>query len=210
MKLLLHYEKISVMAENQNPILKPIVTCLEKNCNNCSLSDIIHCHFTLSQYIKFMISSLPSLILGAFGIIRLDNRFLIPWILFCVIFFSLIETRVLCSHCPHYGEQGIFLRCWAARGLLKLWRWRLGPLSTIEKVVLLGGFVLIWSYPLPFLIFGSMWFLLGAYILASVSFFGILQWQFCRYCINLYCPLNSVPGAIKSEFYKKNPSVEPL
>lgn len=203
MILLLHYEKFSVMTKNQNPSLKPISTCLENSCKDCGLPGIIHCHFSLSQYIKFMISSLPGFILGAIGIISVENRLLIPWILFCVIFFSGIETRVLCSHCPHYGEAGIFLRCWAALGFLKLWKWRLGPLSIMEKIILLGGFLLIWLYPLPFLVIGKMWILLMGYSLSTVGFFVILQWQFCSHCINLYCPLNRVPANVRNEFYKK-------
>jgi len=198
------------MAENQKPSIKPISTCLENSCKDCSLPGIIHCHFSLFQYIKFMISSLPGFVLGAIGIIRFDNHFLTYWIVSCVIFFAVIETRVLCSHCPHYGEPGIILKCWAARGLVKLWSWRLGPLSVFEKVILLGGFGLIWTYPIPFLIIGNMWLLLLAYSLATVAFFGILQWQFCRHCINLYCPLNRVPEDTRNEFYIRNPTVKSL
>ncbi len=195
------------MTQSEKHSIQPISTCLAENCKDCSLSVNLSCHFSLFQHIKFMISALPGFLLGAVGINRIGNYFLIPWILFCVIFFGIIEIRVLCSHCPHYGEPGISLRCRAAWGLLKLWKWRLGPMSAIEKIILLGGFSVIWIYPLPFLIIGSRWFLLLAYTFATLGFFGFLNWQFCRHCINIYCPLNSVPDNIKNELYKQNPAL---
>ena len=48
----------------------------------------------------------------------------------CVGFFGFIETRVLCSHCPHYAEEGASLRCWANYGSPKLFKYRPGPMST--------------------------------------------------------------------------------
>ena len=113
----------------------------------------------------------------------------------------------MCAHCPHYAEPGPVLRCWANHGSPKLWKYRPGPMSRAEKVIFLGGFVLIWGYPLLFLMWGMAWFLLLVYVMTTAGFFMTLKLFFCTQCMNFACPLNGVDKATRQAFFKQNPEV---
>lgn len=151
-----------------------------------------------------MVLAGPGLVLGALGLRAAGWPCLLGWIVFCVGFFGLIEVRVLCTHCPHYLEPGLVLSCWANRGSPKLWRPRRGPLSWIEKAILVGGFGLIWGSPLAALLQSARWVLLLAFIGASAAFFVLLKRFFCTRCINLACPLSAVEPAVREEFKRLN------
>ena len=152
--------------------LKPIATCVRSNCRDCRLQGLIHCHFDLFDLAKFILAVLPSFILGALGIRMIDSNLILPWVVLCVGFFGFVEIKILCSHCPHYAEPGNFLRCWANHGSPKLWKYRPGPLSPIEKIVLLGGFGMVWGYPLVFLILG------GGFVV-TYSICAVKYWFLC-------------------------------
>jgi hypothetical protein len=184
---------------------KPIATCVSESCRDCRLRGLVHCHFDLFDLAKFILAVLPSFLVGALGIRLIDGDLLLPWVAICVGFFGFVEIIVLCSHCPHYAEPGNFLRCWANHGSPKLFKYRPGPLTPIEKFILLGGFGIIWGYPLVFLILGKVWLILIAFVLLSVVFFVILKRKFCSQCMNFACPLNTVTGEVRELFYELNP-----
>lgn len=72
---------------------------------------------------------------------------------------------------------------------------------------LLGGFVIIWGYPLLFLISGLQWFLLIVYVLSVAGFFMTLKTFLCSQCMNFACPLNAVEDEIRRDFFYRNPEV---
>ena len=186
---------------------KPIATCSSETCEGCEVANSIHCHFSLKDLIHFLTVCLPSLFLGGWGIANMGTWFLAPWIVFMCGYFWFLEIRVMCSHCPHYGEPGSSLKCWANYGAPKIWYYRPGPMNFLEKFLFLGGFALIWGYPLYFLISGSQWFLLFVYALSTVSGAMTLKLFFCTRCMNFACPLNGVDEATKHAFFKQNPQV---
>ena len=122
-------------------------------------------------------------------------------------FFGFLEIRVMCSHCPHYAEPGYSLKCWANYGSPKLWRYRPGPMILIEKTIFFGGFIVVWGYPLLFLLAGSQWFLLIVYVLSTTGFFMTLRKYFCSQCINFACPLNTVGETARRGFFDRNPEI---
>jgi hypothetical protein len=122
-------------------------------------------------------------------------------------FFGFIEIRVMCSHCPHYAEEGKSLKCWANYGSPKLWKYRPGPMSAKEKTVFFGGLVAVFGYPLGFFINGGLWYLLGLYILLTAGFYTTLKRSFCSKCMNFACPLNGVPDPVRQKFWECNPVV---
>lgn len=130
------------------------------------------------------------------------------WIAICFGFFGLLEIRVMCSHCPHYAEEGSTLKCWANHGSPKLWKYRPGPMSVTENVLFVAGLVAVWGYPVPFMAIGGRWFLLGLYLLLSAGFFATLKLFLCTQCMNFACPLNAVPNAARSAFFQRNPLVD--
>lgn len=90
---------------------KPIATCISKTCDNCTVSNALHCQFTLRDFIHFLLISLPCFLLGGAGIYHISGWMLIPWLIFIIGYFGFIEIRVMCSHCPHYAEEGSSLKC---------------------------------------------------------------------------------------------------
>jgi hypothetical protein len=124
-----------------------------------------------------------------------------------VAFFGFIEIRVMCSHCPHYAENGSSLGCWANHGSPKLWKYRPGPMSTTENLAFFGGLVVVWGYPVTFFIIGGLWFLLILYVFLTTSFFVTLKMFLCSKCINFACPLNGVPEKTRLKFFERNSSV---
>jgi len=186
---------------------KPIATCVSETCNGCPVGETLHCHFSLRDLIHFLLIALPSFLVGGAGIYHRNGWMLILWLIMVVGYFGFIEIRVMCSHCPHYAEPGSSLKCWANYGSPKIWKYRPGPMTLIEKIVFLGGFVVVWGYPLFFLIPGHQWFLLIVYALTVAGFFMTLNKFLCSQCINFSCPMNTVQDEVRRSFFERNPDV---
>lgn len=186
---------------------KPIATCVSEICNVCPVGETLHCHFSLRDLIHFLLIASPSFLVGGAGIYHRNGWMLILWLIMVVGYFGFIEIRVMCSHCPHYAEPGSSLKCWANYGSPKIWKYRPGPMTLIEKIVFLGGFVVVWGYPLFFLIPGHQWFLLIVYVLTVAAFFMTLKTFFCSQCINFACPMNTVQDEVRRLFFERNPEV---
>jgi len=130
-----------------------------------------------------------------------------PWLIIILGYFGFVEIRVMCSHCPHYAEEGRSLKCWANYGSPKIWKYRPGPMTLGEKVIFFAGFALIWGYPLFFLLVCFSWFLLVVYILTVASFFATLRRFLCSQCMNFACPLNTVAHEVRKDFLERNPTI---
>jgi hypothetical protein len=193
--------------ENTDPHNKPIATCRSETCNDCPISNTLHCHFTVKDLISFLCVAVPAFLVGGVGIYNINIWMLVPWLLIIVGYFGFIEIRVLCAHCPHYAEPYTMLRCWANYGSPKLWKYRPGPMQRKEEVVFVGGFVIIWGYPLVFLVLSLQWFLLIAYTFASAGFFIALRTFFCSQCMNFACPFNRVDHETRKLFFERNPDI---
>lgn len=187
---------------------KPLATCASASCEGCPLQSRVHCHFSQHDLTSFMLSVAPSFLLGGLGIVLFNAWWLIPWIAFILAFFGAIEIRVLCSHCPHYAEAGKALQCWANYGSPRLWRFRPGPMALWEKVVLLGGFAIIWGYPMVFMAISGRWLLLALMAFAFAGFVYALQTRNCNQCMNFACPLNRVDAATRQAFFERNPAIK--
>ena len=186
---------------------KPLATCSASDCNDCPVSNDLHCHFHARQLVHFYLISLPGFLIGGAGVLAVGWVPLAVWIGIIVAYFGLIEIRVMCSHCPHYAEPGKTLACWANHGSPKLWKYRPGPMSAMEKLVFLAGLVVVWAYPVPFFVIAELWFLLALYGLTSAAFFATLKMFLCSQCMNFACPLNSVGEAARERFFQRNPSI---
>lgn len=80
-------------------------------------------------------------------------------------------------------------------------------MSTAEKMVFFGGLVVVWGYPIAFIIGAGLWFLLGLYVLLTTGFLVTLKMFLCSQCMNFACPLNGVPDSARALFFERNPSV---
>lgn len=186
---------------------KPIATCESISCDDCKIKKTLHCHFHLKDLIHFLLIALPPFLLGGWGIYNVSAWWLILWIIFVIAFFGFIEIRVMCSHCPHYAESPTSLKCWANYGSPKLWKYRPGPMIIVEKAIFFTGFIIVWGYPLLFMIIYKQIFLMIIYLISTGGFFMTLKIFMCSQCMNFACPLNSVDEKIRDQFFKKNPSV---
>lgn len=185
-----------------------LYTCKEESCEQCSASGEIVCHFTGKSLAMFLYLNLPLLILGGFFIARLDSGLFLSWILFMIAYFGFIEIRVMCSHCPHYGEPGLkSLKCWANYGAPKIWKYRPGPMSNLEKVIFLSGLLFIFALPVFPLIISADYIFLGFYVLLLLRWKTGLKTLYCSSCINFACPLNAVIDEVREVFFEKNPVV---
>jgi len=187
------------------PVDQPIATCTEASCEDCPVRSKVHCHFAQHDLTSFLLSVAPSFLLAGAGIVLVSAWWLIPWIAFILAFFGAIEIRVLCAHCPHYAEPGKSLQCWANYGSPRLWKFRPGPMALWEKIVLFGGFALIWGFPMALMALSGQWLLLGLTVLATIVFFYRLQIRNCNQCFNFACPLNRVDAATRRAFRERNP-----
>ena len=182
----------------------PIATCDASDCTECPVADSIHCHFRPAELTHFLLISMPAFLVGGAGVLAVGLTPLLVWIAVIVGFFGFVEIRVMCSHCPHYAEEGATLKCWANHGSPKLWKYRPGPMSTAENVVFFGGLVVVWGYPLAFFVVSGLWLLLGLYALLTTGFFVTLKMFLCSQCMNFACPLNGVPDPVRAAFFKRN------
>jgi hypothetical protein len=186
---------------------KPIATCVASECIDCPVSKKVHCHFRPQELAHFLLICLPGFIVGGAGVLAWGVWSLVFWIAIIIGFFGFLEIRVMCSHCPHYAEDGTTLGCWANHGAPKLWKYRPGPMSLIEKMIFCGGLAVVWGYPLPFIVIGRLWFLLALYVLSNAAFFATLKLFLCTQCMNFACPLNSVGRATRDQFLQRNPTI---
>jgi hypothetical protein len=185
----------------------PIATCDASGCEGCRAAESVQCHFGPGDLIHFYLISLPVFLVGGAGILAVGMVPLLIWIGVLVAFFGFIEIRVMCSHCPHYAEEGSTLRCWANYGSPKLWKYRPGPMSTAENLVFFAGLAAVFGYPLGFLVAGGLWFLLVLYLLLATAFAVSLKRFLCSKCMNFACPLNGVPEPARRLFWAQNPRV---
>ena len=80
-------------------------------------------------------------------------------------------------------------------------------MTFLEKCIFFVGFVLIWGYPLIFLIADFQLFLLVVYLLSISGFFMTLRMFLCSQCMNFACPLNTVKNEVRRGFFERNPEI---
>jgi len=186
---------------------KPIATCTSDTCDDCAVSETLHCHFTPKDLIHFLLMASPPFLLGGAGICHVSGWWLLPWLIIIIGYFGFVEIRVMCSHCPHYAEEGDSLKCWANYGSPKIWEYRPGPMAFWEKAVFFLGFALVGGYPLYFLVSELQLFLLIVYLITLGGFYLTLRTFLCSQCMNFACPLNTVSEEVREEFFQRNPEV---
>jgi len=135
---------------------------------------------------------------------------------FVVLFFTVIEIRVLCRHCPFYSRGGSFLRCYANHGLPKIWSFQPRPANLLEQATLILSFLLMGGAPILIELNGlailhgttSRQIYTGltyASILTIVGFFTLLGLHFCPRCVNFSCPFNRTPCELRQKYLDRNP-----
>lgn len=199
-------------------------------CSRCELQGKLRCKFNRKDTAKFATYVIPFFFSGFFGmcltgIVTGNWFFLIGYLSFLILFFTLIESRILCRHCPYYAKPGRSLKCYANEGFPKIWRYEPKPMNRIEKmsfiicIFLFGSFPIftelygIWYLSINYASYGLIAFLgfLGITIATSLAVFAWiigLNLSFCSSCINFSCPFNKVPKKIVEPYLEKNPTLK--
>jgi hypothetical protein len=178
----------------------------KQQCTNCSLNSSLMCRYETRDTTHFFMIFLPLLVTSIGGVIASGLGWcLFGWLGYMLLFFFVWEARVLCSHCPYWAEEGRVLKCHANYGVIKIWKYRPGPMSRSEQVQFIVGALLVVLIPFALLIIGRE-YLLAVIALSSGVSFGYLLWKnICNRCVNFSCPLNNVPKEIKNQFLNQNP-----
>jgi hypothetical protein len=187
---------------------KPCTAKPASECNDCTLNSVLMCRYEIGDSVHFFMIILPFFVAAIGGVIAAGfGWWLFGWLAYMLFFFFVWEARVLCSHCPYWAEDGSVLHCHANYGVVKLWRYRPGPMNRSERMQFLAGVLIFVLYPLVILIVGQE-YLLAAIGLASAGSFGyLLRRNICNRCVNFSCPLNNVPPETRRAFFARNPVI---
>lgn len=175
-------------------------------CTTCGIEGGLNCRFSWGDLLYFFvlfappaITAVAGMVLGGYG------PWLLAWAGYMIFFFFVWEARVLCSHCPFWAEDTRVLHCLANHGVIKLWRYRPGPMSRSEGVQFLVGAGVLILFPFPFMLLGSQYVLALATLAGMTAFAFSLVKNICPRCINFSCPLNGVPKATVDAYLRQNP-----
>jgi hypothetical protein len=175
-------------------------------CNDCQIASSLMCRFNMQDLTGFLLGFLPfgiaivaGMILGGYG------WYLLGWLAFWILFFFVWEARVLCSHCPFWGEEGRILHCHANYGVIKIWGFHPEPMSKLEKAQFIIGVSLFVAYPFIFMLLGGQYLLALIALSAALNFGFSLKRNVCARCINFSCPMNSVPKSLVDRYLRQNP-----
>jgi hypothetical protein len=194
--------------------MRELCIWMEKsNCDDCELKGFLHLHpyFKHSLYfaISFSLILIPAILRLVFGFGGISILIFSVWVGFAIFFFCVWESKVLCSHCPHYSKTSQkILHCGINSGIYKITNYNPNPMSKQEKVQFIIGAVILIAYPLPFLIisYQILFFILTCCGIAI--WITTIQLKHCRECINFSCPLNRVSEDLKVQFFEKNPQLK--
>ncbi|MHA1198550.1 MAG: hypothetical protein ACTSQF_04265 [Candidatus Heimdallarchaeaceae archaeon] len=203
------------------------------NCAECEIEGKLICFVNKKFANRFTIGNIVYRILAIaifiFSGLLIDHWWmLISYSIVLVLTFTIIEPRLLCSHCPFYEKEGKCLKCWALRGMPKLWKYRPEPISQSEKILMLifGSFIDL--FPLVgatwgITVFGlnytnpdSVFLFAGIAIIISTLLFMVVAGYFskvllgnaCKRCANFSCSMNKVPKELIDKFLGKNPKMK--
>lgn len=174
-------------------------------CADCCLDDRLMCRFDRRDLLAFLFIFLPFGAAAVAGLIEAGFWWaIVAWLACWVFFFFVLEGRVLCSHCPCWAEDGRVLRCHANYGVVKLWRYRPGPMRRWEQVAFLCGSTVFVVLPLAFMVAGRQYGMAIVALVAAISAgYGLLR-SGCGRCVNFSCPANRVDRPLVDAYLWRN------
>ncbi len=177
-------------------------------CRTCPADGLLMCRYEPRDLLSFLVIVLPFGFTCIAGTLSLGvGRYLWLWLAYSLLFFFGWEARVLCSHCPHWGMAGRILRCHANYGVLKLWRYRPGPMGRSERIQFVCAALLWLAIPLAVLAAAGGYLLATIAAVAALSGVFGLQRMSCVRCLHFSCPLNAAPADLRRAYLERNPTV---
>lgn len=185
---------------------KPTAACSRQTCEGCEIRGRIRCVHTprdvagfVALFLVWAIPFFVGMVIGRFWI------GLGVWGGLVVVFFGYVEQLLLCRHCPHYAEQGFFLRCHANWGLPKIPRFSPRPMNRLEGAIWLLYGAVLFLYYVPFFVISQQWLLLGITTVALIAAVLTVRRTRCTRCYHLSCPANRLPSDVRTVFLKNYP-----
>ena len=198
-----------LMPEERTRPEKPATPCTWQpiaECKDCSIQGRIMCRFDRKDLLGFLMNVLPFFVVGIAGTIRAGYGWtLLVWLFYALFFFFVWEARVLCSHCPYWAEEGSVLHCHANYGVLKIWKYRPGPMSRSEQLQFIVGALILIVFPLVFMVVGGEVLLACIGLTVAISAGYTLRRTGCNRCINFSCPMKNVPKELVDAYLVMNP-----
>ncbi|MCP4539639.1 MAG: hypothetical protein GY832_21085 [Chloroflexi bacterium] len=177
-------------------------------CQDCSIEGSLMCRFDSKDLVSFLINCLPFGVTAIAGTIYAGyGKYLLLWLVYSIFFFFVWEARILCSHCPMWAEEGRVLHCHANYGVVKIWKYRPGPMSKSEQIQFLVGALILIGFPFIFLLLGKETLLVWIGLAAIISAVFNLRKYTCSRCINFSCPMNVVPKSVVDRYLERNPNM---
>lgn len=177
-------------------------------CEGCPTQGRLMCRFDRRDMAAFLVNLLPFAVTAIAGTIHAGYGWgLLLWLAYSLVFFFVWEARVLCSHCPMWAEEGRVLHCHANHGVIKLWKYRPGPMTRSEQLQFILGALIWFAFPFVFLLLGQ------AYLLALIGLAAVASGMFgvwntaCHRCIQFSCPVNAVPRPLVDAYLRRNPAL---
>ncbi len=212
-----------------NDLPKNCIADKDSNCVECEIDGELICFVDKKFANRFTIGNIIYRVLAIaifiFSGLMIGHWWmLILYVVVVILTFTVIEPRLLCSHCPFYEKEGKCLKCWALRGMPKLWKYRPEPISKSEKILMLifGSFIDL--FPFVGAVWGIIFFGLNYndYLFAGIAivistflfmvvagyFSRILLGNACKKCANFSCSMNKVPKELVDKFLEKNPKMK--
>lgn len=148
--------------------------------------------FTAWEKAWAQLSFLVMGIVGTVGILLADWRWVVPYIL--IYWYGvpgIVMRHLVCPRCPHLYLYGDCLQAPASltRWLVK--KRKTTHLSSFEKSLFLGVFILVPTYPVFWLLSDIV--LLVVFVIAAAAWYSGQLLHFCRQCRVYSCPFNRVP-----------------
>jgi hypothetical protein len=204
--LFVEWKEDSPMPDKKGTKKGTAEACVRITCAGCEIEGKLLCVHTPMDLLDFAIPFMGWLIPFTAGMII--GRFWIGlgvWLGLAAVFFLYVEEVLLCRHCPHYAEDGFFLRCHANWGLPKIPGRSTRPMSSLEKTVWVAYVLILFLFYIPFFVISRQWLLL------LITSWGALCWAWvvvrtqCNRCFNLSCPANRVPEDVRRVFFENYP-----
>lgn len=158
-----------------------------KNKSDCTIAN----GFKLWEKIYAQFSFVALGIIGTVGILLVDWRWVLPYLLIYVYgILGIVMRHLTCPRCPHLHVYNDCLQFPA-----KISRWlvkekKTSPFSTLEKLLFYTILFLIPTYPIYWLISNKK--LLILFLLLVVMWYSGQFLYFCKRCRVYDCPFNRV------------------
>ncbi|MBU0493984.1 MAG: hypothetical protein KKA73_30160 [Chloroflexi bacterium] len=178
------------------------------DCQGCSIEGRLMCRFESKDMLTFLMNGLAFGVTAIAGTIHAGYWWaLLLWLAYSLFFFFVWEARILCSHCPMWTEESRVLHCHANSGVIKIWKYRPGPMSRWEQAQFIVGALLWLGFPFIFLLLGQEYLLTLIGLAGAVSAVYGLRQTGCSRCINFSCPINTVPKPVVDAYLERNPEM---